>query len=118
MGVGVLEAGDQQVAAKVDLPLEVRQRLRRGAHMGDAPAVDPDLILRYAHAAAEAERAAVEKADHRVFPPNFAHISSCAMRSSASSSGASSTAPYFRSSAVRISRSAKSGFFGSRGPWL
>ena len=116
--VRVFEAGDQQAAFQVDLPLEGGQLVRRRADMADTPAVGPDLVLRHAHLRCKAQDPSVVKPNHDFSLSSLAHISSWAMRSSASSSGSSSARPKRRSSAVRSSRSAKSGFFGSMGPWL
>ena len=64
--VRVLKARHDKVAAKVDLPLERGQRLRRGTDVGDLVPVGPDLVRRDGHAVRHCERAAVEKADHRL----------------------------------------------------
>ena len=64
--VRVLKARHDKVAAEVDLPLERGQRLRRGADVGDLVPVGPDLVRRDGHAVRHCERAAVEKADHRL----------------------------------------------------
>ena len=64
--VRVLKARHHEIAAEVDLPLERGQRLRRGTNIGDLVPIGPDLVRRDGHAVRHRERAAMEKADHRL----------------------------------------------------
>ena len=64
--VRVLKARHHEIAAEVDLPLERGQRLRRGTNIGNLVPIGPDLVRRDRHAVRHRERAAMEKADHRL----------------------------------------------------
>ena len=64
--VRVLKARHNEIAAEIDLPLKRGQRLRRGADVGNLVPIGPDLVRRDGHAVRHRERAAVEKADHRL----------------------------------------------------
>ena len=68
--VRVLEAGHQDVAAQVDLPLEGRHFFWRRADMDDLSAVGPDLVGREMRSAVETQRFSVVKAYHGVFSEN------------------------------------------------
>ena len=68
VGVGVLEAGDEQIALQIYLPLKDGHILLCRAHIDYGASIHPDLVAAELHAAAEAEGLPVVKSYHRCPP--------------------------------------------------
>ena len=87
VGVRILEARHQQVAAQIDLTLKARRVRALRPDVGDAPAVRPHLVPAYFYPAGKAQHPAVIESYHLFFASSRAHIASCAAFSKVSSSG-------------------------------